>query len=293
MFRKSLILGFGAVAPICLTGVWVFAGDHCSKGSAVLSSSAAPSCCAAKEAAATETEMPALALEVNAPSELATDAAQAPMGDSTVKGLVKFDGAAPTRESLNDLMKADAVCLKAHTDPLLKEDVIVGKDGGLKNVFVYVKKGADGKYEAPKDAFSLDQKGCVYVPHVFGVVLGQKVVVHNNDGTTHNIHTFPKRNKAINQAQPAGSKELELEMKTAEMSIPIKCDMHPWMMSVCYVVKNPFFAVTDDKGNFEIKNLPAGDYTFEAIHETLGAQTMDVKIAAKETKDANFTFKAK
>lgn len=276
MLRNTLILGVGVLAPFCLTGVWVYAGDH-----AASSAPALPSCCAEKAAEAAPLDV------VNASAEVPAQAGA--MGDASVKGIVKFEGAAPAREAID--MKTDAVCAKAHAEPVLKEDLIVGKDGGMRNVFVYVKKGIDGKFEAPKEAAKLDQHGCAYVPHVFGIVVGQKITVHNSDGTTHNVHTFGKKNKPINQAQPAGSKELEIEWKTAEMGVPIKCDMHPWMSAVCFVVKHPFFAVTDERGAFEIKNLPAGDYTIEAVHETLGAQTMELKVAAKESKDANFTFK--
>ena len=67
-----------------------------------------------------------------------------------------------------------------------------------------------------------------------------------------------------------------------------KCDVHPWMGAYVGVMTNPFFAVTDEKGNYSIKGLPAGEYELEAWHEKFGKQTMKVKVGG----EANFTFKA-
>ena len=288
MLRKSLLLALGVLAPICLTGLWVLHGDCCPI-KAALTNTAEPtdSCCQAETQNDATVEAQFVTASVFPLSTV--NEPQGATGDASVKGTVKFEGTAPAREKIN--MEADAVCAKLHAEALTKEDLIVGKDGGVKNVFVYVKKGIDGKYDAPKDAFVLDQKGCQYIPHVFGVVAGQKITVKNSDATTHNVHSFGKKNKAINQAQPAGSKEIEVDWKTSEMSMAIKCDMHPWMSSICHIVKHPFFAITDENGKFEIKNLPAGDYTIEALAEGMPAQTVEVKVAAKEARDANFTFK--
>jgi plastocyanin len=282
MLRKSLLLALGVVVPVGVTGLWMFCGDCCK--SKVVKTNA--SCCeeTASDAAVEAEFVTASVFPLAGAAE-----PQGATGDASVKGVVKFEGAAPARDKID--MAADAVCAKLHTEALTKEDMIVGKDGGLRNVFVYVKKGIDGKYEPPKESFVLDQKGCQYIPHVFGVVAGQKITVKNSDATTHNVHSFGKKNKAINQAQPAGSKEIEVDWKTSEVNMAIKCDMHPWMSSYCHIVKHPFFAVTDDSGKFEIKNLPAGDYTIEAVHEGMPPQTMEVKVAAKESRDANFTFK--
>ena len=67
---------------------------------------------------------------------------------------------------------------------------------------------------------------------------------------------------------------------------------HSWMNGYIAVLDNPFFAVSGADGTFSIKGLPPGDYTLEAIHEEYGTQTMKVTVAAKDTKQVDFTFKA-
>lgn len=275
MLRNTLLLVVGAVAPLSITGLYVYSGEAVNAGSAGV---ATASCCAA-ETNTEAAEMPFVAAEP-------TNLPQGTTGDATVKGTIKFKGEAPKREPVN--MDADQVCVKAHTAAVLKEELIVGKEGALKNVFVYLKKGLDAKYDAPKDAVTLDQHGCQYVPHVFGLIAGQKLVVKNSDETTHNVHSYGLKNKQINNGQPAKSADIPVDGWKTQEKFWIKCDIHSWMTSYCHVVKNPFFAVTDENGNFEIKNIPAGKYTFEAIHETLGAKELELTVDAKGNVEAKF-----
>jgi hypothetical protein len=74
--------------------------------------------------------------------------------------------------------------------------------------------------------------------------------------------------------------------------VPFKCDVHGWMNAYVGVLDHPYFAVSDKDGKFDIKNLPAGTYTIEAWHEKLGTMTQSVTIAAKDTKEITFAFKA-
>ena len=64
----------------------------------------------------------------------------------------------------------------------------------------------------------------------------------------------------------------------------------PWMAAYIGVVDHPFFAVSGDDGSFSINNLPAGDYTLEAWHETFGTQTMKVTVADGGSATADFSF---
>ena len=73
--------------------------------------------------------------------------------------------------------------------------------------------------------------------------------------------------------------------------MPVKCNVHPWMRTYINVVSHPFFAVSGDDGSFTIRGLPPGEYTLEAVHEKLGTQEYKVKVGAKETGKADFTFK--
>jgi plastocyanin len=171
----------------------------------------------------------------------------------------------------------------------------VSEGGGLGNVFVYVQSGLNGSFPAPSTAVVFDQKGCRYIPHVFGVQVGQPIEIVNSDPTLHNIHATPKTNDEFNTAQPIqGMKTTHtFKAKEADVVVPFKCDVHGWMNAYAGVLDHPYFAVSKPDGSFSIANLPPGSYTLGAWHEKLGTQTLQVTVAAKESKsDANFTFKA-
>ena len=76
-----------------------------------------------------------------------------------------------------------------------------------------------------------------------------------------------------------------------EIGIQMRCDVHFWMKGYVHVLANPYFAITGDDGSFTIKDLPAGTYTLELWHETLGTQMQQVTVAQEDTKEVNFTLK--
>jgi plastocyanin len=209
--------------------------------------------------------------------------------NGSLKGTVKFEGTAPKPTAIN--MSQDPLCSKAHSTPPTTEDVVVGSGGGLANVVVYVSEGVPtGNYEPPQQPAVLEQKGCQYKPHVLALQANQKLSIVNSDETTHNIHPSPNNNREWNMTQPHGA-PLEQTFARAEVAIPVKCNVHPWMHGYIAVFKHPFFAVSDKDGNFEIKNLPPGNYTISAWQEKLGTQTQKVTVGTGESKAADFSFK--
>jgi plastocyanin len=207
---------------------------------------------------------------------------------ATINGSVKYDGAVPKPTKID--MSQDAVC--ASKGQNVAETIVVDK-GNLANVFVYVKDGlGDRTFNPPSDAVTIDQNGCRYHPHMLGVMTGQPVKITNSDNTTHNIHPTPKDNREWNESQPPKAPPLEKNFARQEILLPVKCNQHPWMKMYINVVKHPFFAVTDKDGKYTLKGLPPGTYTVAAVHEKLGEQDTQVTVAPKDSKTADFTFKA-
>ncbi len=217
--------------------------------------------------------------------------AQAFAGNIT--GKVFFKGTVPALPKIK--MNADAKCSKAHEGKdVASEQVVVNPDKSLRWVFVYVKKGLEGKkFPTPAQKVTIEQKGCMYNPHVFGIMTNQELEIVNSDPTLHNIHAMPKNSSQFNIGQPKQGMKTVKKFDKAEVMVKVKCDVHNWMASWIGVLDHPFYAVTDQKGNFEIKGLPAGDYVIEAWHEKYGTQTMNVSVGASDTKTAEFTFEAK
>ncbi len=211
-------------------------------------------------------------------------------GPGSVAGKVSFDGEPPVRTPLR--MAADPNCKPGPES--LSESTIVSADKGLKNVFVYVKDGlGNAVYETPTAPIVLDQVGCRYEPHVFGVFVNQPIDIKNSDMTLHNVHAVPKANAEFNFGQPNDQAPTVTKMfDKPEIGVSFQCDVHGWMRSYANVVTHPFFAVTREDGSFEIKGLPAGTYTIEAWHERLGRQTQQVTISdGTPAAMAAFSFK--
>jgi plastocyanin len=228
--------------------------------------------------------------------ENAAPAADAPIANpvnaataGNVAGRITFEGTPPKPAVVR--MESDDACPQqgaAGTD----ETVVVGDGGALQNVFVYVKDGLGNlRFPVPSTPILLDQKGCRYVPHVFGAQVGQSVEVLNSDPTLHNVHAIPKANQEFNTGQPLPGMKHTHQFSTREVMVPFKCDVHPWMRAYIGVLDHPYFGVTGADGSFNLKGLPPGTYTIEAWHETLGAQTQTVTIGERESKDIPFSFK--
>jgi hypothetical protein len=209
----------------------------------------------------------------------------------TVTGKVAFTGDKPKMATMD--MSANPACERAHKDaPAHSEEVVVNGNGTLKYAFVWVKSGLpDKNWAVPTTAVTLDQHGCMYQPHMIGVVAGQNIDVKNSDPTNHNIHPQPTVNQEWNESQAPGSEDKMKTFARQEVMIPVKCNVHPWMRSYIGVVAHPFFAVTGDDGTFTIKGLPPGTYTIQLWHEKYGAQEQQVTVGAKESKTLDFTVK--
>ena len=210
---------------------------------------------------------------------------------STITGTVVFTGKAPVLRPLD--MTAEAVCHKKHGGkPAPSELLVLGTGNTMANIMVWVSKGlpAGKTWPAPKTPVVLDQDGCVYKPHVMGIMVGQPYRILNSDGILHNIHTLPKINPAFNRGQPATVKEMTTSFGKSEAIFQVKCDVHPWMLAYIGVYTHPFFSVTTTNGKFTISGLDAGTYEITAWHERLGTQTASITVGANDTKTQDFKF---
>jgi plastocyanin len=214
-------------------------------------------------------------------------------GIANVTGTVRFTGDAPKRRKVD--MGSDPACQALHTEPVRTEAALVSDDGGLANVFVWVRKGLGGwDFPVPTEAVVVSQDGCRYEPHVVGVRVGQPFEVHNGDPMPHNVHAFANKNKNFNQTQAPGSDAIAITFTKSEVLMPLKCDLHGWMSTYVGVVENPFFAVSAEDGSFDLGKLPPGEYEIRARHEVYGQQKTTLTIAEGDgDKTIEFTFEEK
>lgn len=206
----------------------------------------------------------------------------------TIKGTVTFAGAIPKKQVL-EVTKDVNVCGKVTH---YKENLLVADNKGIANVVVSIKNISQGKsLESLGESFHLDQDGCAFRPHVSIVPAGVKLTIKNDDGILHNIHTYSDKNAPINMAQPGFKKVMTHTFDEPEV-VRVACDVHNWMGGYIVVVDNPYTAITDEHGNFQLTDVPAGTYTLEYWQETLGTQTAEVTVTEGGTVEANFEFAA-
>lgn len=212
------------------------------------------------------------------------------VADANVSGRVIFEGKPPTPREID--IRSDKYCVEMHKDtPIYQDGAAIGPDGAFADIFVWIADPPGKKYEAPEEPVLLDQKGCRYTTHVFGMMVGQTFMVRNSDDTTHNVRGFARANRTFNFGQPPGLKPRTRVFDKAEMPLKIKCDVHAWMVSFCFVMDHPFFGVTGEDGTFTVENVPAGTYTLRAWHERLGELEQEIVVGDAGLTGADFTFR--
>lgn len=207
----------------------------------------------------------------------------------SISGKVNFSGEPPAMKTID--MSATPACAQQHAAPQRSEELVVNGNHTLKFVFVWLKSGVpERNWPAPGAPAVLDQIGCMYEPHVIGVMVNQEVRFGNSDPTNHNIHPLPRLNAEWNESEAPKTSDLVKRFSKQEVMVPVKCNIHPWMRAYIGVVSHPFFAVTGDDGSFTLKGVPPGKYIVEAWQERLGRKEVEVTIGPKEDKTVDFDF---
>jgi plastocyanin len=193
----------------------------------------------------------------------------------TISGRVVFTGDVPAPKKIK-VTKDNEKCGAEIT----VEDLVVSSDKGIANAVVSVVdlKGAPPKPSSPP---ALDQKGCVFHPHVTIVGVGAPLDVLNSDGILHNFHTNGAKNSPLNRAQPGFRKKMTETFSQPE-TIKVNCDAHSWMSAWIIVTDHPYIDATDGGGNFKIADVPPGNHNIEIWHETLGKITKTITVKAGE-----------
>ncbi len=210
-----------------------------------------------------------------------------------ITGKVRFEGNEWKPKRL-DITTVDGVCVNGHKpDGLWSESFIMSTDRALKDVVVYIKEGAPGASNAPKDPVVLDQVKCQYIPHVAVVQLGQPLLVKSSDGILHNVHMIgpPVPGGELNESMSRPSELKPITLKKPQVALRVWCEVHNWMEAWIAIVPHPFYDVTGEDGTFVIENVPPGTYKLAAWQEKLGEKAyVNVTVTAGGTATADFTL---
>jgi plastocyanin len=206
----------------------------------------------------------------------------------TIKGHVKLLGKLPGNPIIR--MGMDPKCAEVNRGKrVVQEFVAAAIDGSLANVFVRL-QGTFPQTPVPTEPVVVDQRACVYHPRVIGARVGQTLQVKNSDDWLHNVHSLSAKGNDFNISEPKAGMVQSFKLKNEEVMLHIKCDVHSWMTTYVGVVTNPYFAVSNEGGNFEIPNVPAGSYTILTWHERYGPLMQTVRVRAGATTTVDFAY---
>jgi hypothetical protein len=206
----------------------------------------------------------------------------------TIDVRVRYDGAPPPARTIN--MSGTSACAAMHPDPVPDPSLLVS-DGRLANAVAYIKSGfGERGFAPPADPVVIDQKGCLYEPHVAALMRGQLLQFRNSDPEAHNVHGRPQVVDGWNfmMSRPGSTRDMYFDK--VEIGIPVGCDVHPWMRSYVSVLDNPYFGVTGADGTVTLANVPPGNYVIGVWHETLGTLEKPVTLAPRGRAAVEFTF---
>jgi hypothetical protein len=171
------------------------------------------------------------------------------------------------------------------------ETVVLGEDGALQNVFIYLSPARGAKVEIHPDfkpadlkPVVIDNKGCRFEPRAQVMWTVQPLEIHNSDqGIGHNTNASEMRaNAGFNEIIPNDKPAVKKFTKSEPAPTRIACSIHPWMNAYLLIRDNPYTAVSNKDGVFEIKNVPAGKQTFTIWHEAKG-YVRDLAVGDEET----------
>ena len=196
-----------------------------------------------------------------------------PARAADIQGVVRYRGPAVARAKLPVTID-QYICGKEKDS----EDLVLGADGGVANVVVWVENPPAGlKWKTPLPKMEMDQKGCVFAPRVVVVPVGGTVDFLNSDRLLHNLHSLSRDNPSFNRTQPRG-RNIPVTFTKPEI-VAITCDLHSWMKSWVVVAEHPFYAVTGPAGEFRLTGLPPGKYRLRLWQEALGTVTREVDLS--------------
>lgn len=207
-----------------------------------------------------------------------------PARAETIKGSIRYAGAAIEKKRIP--MTIDQYICGKEKEP---EDLLLASNNGISNAVVSLQNVPPGsKREWNFPPAKMDQQQCSFTPRVIIVPVGGTMEFLNSDRLLHNVRSTGKENPPFNRAQPH-ARSISFVFKQPE-TLRVDCDLHSWMRGWVVIAEHPFYAVTNDKGEFTLDNVPPGKYTLRVWQEALGNMTQEVVVADKAVTTVSLTM---
>ncbi len=200
-----------------------------------------------------------------------------PVDAASIRGVVTMTGAVVQKKL--PVTIDQYICGKEKPS----EELVVNPQGGVRNAVVWLQTPPPGAtWPSAPEKVEMDQKTCVFVPRVVIVPAGGTVEFLNSDRLLHNLHSASKDNPTFNRTQPRG-RVIPVTFSKPEI-IQVNCDLHSWMRSWVVVADHPFYALSNDAGEFVLPNVPPGKYVLQIWQESVGVTSRDVTVGADDAR---------
>jgi hypothetical protein len=214
----------------------------------------------------------------------------------TIKGNTKMIGGMPYPRVYHLILFPNIdMCAEVDTDDEMNrvlDDFKVSDKGGLRDTIITLEHVDAGK-PFNKEPINIVSENCKFFPDVNIIRQGESFKIDNIDAVMHNSQVYQKERGKILLNIPIPAEEVSEGKVTFEKNYKIMqmiCGMHEFMQTWGYRVQNPYYFKTDKDGNFNIGDIPPGEYVVNAWHYLMKPQKKKIKIAAGETIDLNFEF---
>lgn len=220
--------------------------------------------------------------------------AQPLAGDSaTISGSVKFVGQVPTLPEIK--LNYDSVPCQAKSVP--DESLVVGPQRGIRYV-VLTLEGSSSTRGGPtirKAIHYLNCERCRFAPHVLAMSVGDSLVIRDYDSVYHSLLAMVPGGKTLANwsVNPAGMTTGSLRPTFVPKRpgiVGILCTLHGWMAAYVVVTDTPYYAVTNERGHYEISGIPPGRYVLKVWTERLGQQERNITLSPRVSAKADFAF---
>lgn len=205
----------------------------------------------------------------------------------SLKGQFLYDGEFAEPKKLTITKDQEECCKHNLVDESLS---VAGEGSGLRNVVVFLVPAKDVKVpihpelEATANAErKLDNLACRFEPRIVTLWTKQTLVIGNSDPIGHNAMIDTVKNPPVNVTIPSGGSLAKTFAAEERLPVPVSCSIHPWMRGWVLIRDNPYMAVTDNEGRFELRNVPVGKWEFVFWHERASYLT-EVTIDGKLTQ---------
>ena len=197
-----------------------------------------------------------------------------------VRGRVQLEGPIPQQEWVTIEPKTGVHSTEGcGSMQKISQKLQIDPSGGIKNAVVWVEFPSETTPGESKGSAFLDQRECVFVPHVLALQSGGELVIRNSDSVIHNIRIFRKGrpDMLMHRWQKKDASDVRWRFQEPGPYV-VRCGVHPWMYAWILVLPNSPHAVTDDQGQFSLEGVPPGQYSLHVWHETLGEREVPVEV---------------